>query len=151
MEHRIGVVIGPATGGVREEIVDGDVGDVLLECFAVVEAEDAAGAEDFVVEIEFALLEQREDRDGGDGLGDAGDAEEAGVGGLLVLFGVGHAPGVLEDEFGVAHDGYGERGGEELVEKVAADAEHGAVFFAGGEIVAAALRRRGGGEEEIGW
>ena len=148
VEHGIGVVVGPAAGGVGKEMVDGDVGDVLAEVFAVVEAEDAAGAEDFVVEIEFALLEKREGRDRGDRLGDAGDAEEASVGAFDVLLGVGHPPGALVDKFGVADDGDGERGGEELAQEVAADAEHGGVFFASGEIVAASLRR-GGGEEKV--
>ena len=122
-------------------MIDGDVGDVLAEVFAEVEAEDAAGAEDFVAEVELALLEEREDRDGSDGLGDAGDAEEAAVGGLLVLLGVGHTPGVFVDKFGVADDGDGESGGKELFEEGAAETEHGGVFFAGGEIGAAGLGR----------
>lgn len=122
-----------------EEIVDGDVGDVLAEVFAVVEAEDGAGAEDFVGEFEFALLDEREDRDGGDRFGDAGDAEEAGVGSFLMLLGVGHAPGMLVDEFGVANDRDGKCGGEELFHEGAAESEYGRVFLAGGEVGARAL------------
>ncbi len=70
-------VVGPAAAGVGEEFVDGDVGDPLfVGGLAVFVVEDGAGAEDFVGEVELALLDEGEDGDGGDGLGDGGDAEE---------------------------------------------------------------------------
>jgi hypothetical protein len=83
VDHGVGVVIGPA-GGVGEEMIDGDVGDVrLVGWLAVLDAEDGVGAEDFVGEVEPAPFDEGEDGDGGDGLGDGGDAEEGVLAGLV--------------------------------------------------------------------
>ena len=108
LHHGVGGVVGPAAAGVGEEMVDGDVGDVgLVGRLAVLVAEDAGGAEDFVGEVELALLDEGEDGDGGDGLGDGGDAEEGVLLGLGEMLAVGHADGLVVDEVAVAGDGDG--------------------------------------------
>ena len=108
MHHRVGGVIGPATGSVGQEIVDSDVGDVLLVGrLAVFCAENAGGTEDFVSKVELALFDEGEDGDGGDRLGDGRDAEEAGLLDLHEMLPVPHADGLVVDELAVAGDGNG--------------------------------------------
>ena len=94
--------LGQPPAGVGEEMVDGDVGDPLLVGgLAVLDAEDGGGAEDFVGEVELALLDEGEDGDGGDGHGDGGDAEEGVLGGLGEVLAVGHAGALVEGEAAV--------------------------------------------------
>jgi hypothetical protein len=152
LEHGIGVVVRPAAGGVGEELIDGDVGDVgFVDAFgAVLVAEDAAGAEDLVVEVKLALLDEREDGGGGDGLGDAGDAEDAvsvGEGGVVA---VGDSVGFVEDKLPVAGDGDGERGIAELTLEFGDEAVDLAALCAGELVAVAALGSEWKGEERCG-
>ncbi len=134
--HGVGVVVWPAAGGVGEEMVDGDVGDEgLVGRLAVFDVEDAGGAEDFVVEVELALLDEGEDGDGGDGLGDGGDAEEGVLLDLGEELAVADADGLVVDEHPVAGDGDGGRGDGELFAELAGNAAHFAVLLAGGSTV----------------
>ena len=136
VHHGVGGVVGPAAGGVGEEMVDGDVGDVLLVGrLAVFGAENAGGTEDFIGEVELALFNEREDGDGGDGLGDGGDAEEAGLLDLHEMLAVAHADGLIVDELAVAGDGDGTGGDGELLAEGFGDAAHLATLLAGGTAV----------------
>ena len=158
-DHGVGGVVGPAAGGVGEEMVYGDVGDEgLVGRFAVLDAEDAGGAEDGVVEVENALLNEGEDGDGGDGLGDRGDAEEGFLLGLREILLVGHAYGFVIDEAAVAGDGDGGGGDGELAAEFCGDAAHLAPLLSGRASVLGLREgpeggetygRGGGGGEEI--
>ena len=108
-----------------EEVIDGDVGDVLfVGRLAVLVSEDAGWAEDFVGEVELAFFDEAEDGDRGDGLGDAGDAKEVcGVYLKSVLF-VSHSACLVVDELAVAGDGNGECGHGKLPAEGAGDAAH---------------------------
>src|SRR6202020_1470883 len=78
VHHRISIIGGPAAGSVSQEIVDSNIGNVLLVGrAAVLDAQNGGGTKDLVREIQLALFEQRENCDRGDGLGDRGDAKEA--------------------------------------------------------------------------
>ena len=130
--HGVGGVVGPAAAGVGEEMVDGDVDDVgLVGGLAVLDAEDGARAEDLVGELELALLDEREDGDGGDGLGDGGDAEEGVLLGLIETGFVGHAGGLVVDEAAVAGDGDGGGRDGELAAEFGGEAAHLAALLAG--------------------
>jgi len=136
VHHGVVGVVGPAAAGVGEELVDGDVGDPLLVGgLAVLDVEDGAGAEDFVGEVELALLDEGEDGDGGDGLGDGGDAEEGVLGGLGEVLAVGHADGLVVDELAVAGDGDGGGGDGELAAEFSSETAHFAALLAGGATV----------------
>ena len=133
VRHGVVGVVGPAAAGVGEEIVDGDVGDPLLVGrLAVLDAEDGGGAEDFVGEVELALLDEGEDGDGGDGLGDGGDAEEGVLLGLGEVLAVGHAYGFVVGELAVAGDGDGGGGDGELAAEGSGEAAHFAALLAVG-------------------
>lgn len=132
-EHGVGGVVGPAAGGVGEEVVDGDVGDEgLVGELAIFCAEDAGGAEDFVVEVELALLDEGEDGDGGNRLGDGGDAKEGVLPGLREVCRVGDACCLVVDELAVAGDGDGGGGDGELLAEVGGDAGHFGALLGGG-------------------
>ena len=159
VHHGVVGVVGPAAAGVGEEMVDGDVGDVLLVGgLAVLDAEDGGGAEDFVGEVELALLDEGEDGDGGDGLGDGGDAEEGVLVGLGETCLVGHADGLVVDESAVAGDGDGGGRDGELAAELCGEAAHLAALLAVGASVLGLCEgpeggetygRCGGGGEEI--
>ena len=132
LEHGIGGVVGPAAGGVGEKVIDSDIGDVLLVgSFSIFCAEDAGGPENFVVEIEFALFEQREDGDGSDGFADAGDAEDAGLLGLQSFGAIHHAKRAVVNELAVAGDGDGGSGHGELLIESPDEATHFAAISSG--------------------
>src|SRR5450631_3378761 len=137
VHHGVGVVVGPTARCVGEEMVDGDVCNVLLVGrLAILDAEDAGGAEDLVREVELALLEEREDGDRGDGFGNGGDAEEAVLLDLGEVLTVGHAVGLIVDELAVARDGNGGGGDGVLAAEAFGDAAHLAALLAGGTAVA---------------
>lgn len=149
--HGVVGIVGPAAAGVGEELVDGDVGDPLLVGWlAVLDAEDGAGAEDFVGEAELALLDEGEDGDGGDGLGDGGDAEEGILGGLGEVLAVGHADGLVVDELAVAGDGDGGGGDGELAAEGSGETAHFAALLAGGTTELSLREGFDGGAESCG-
>jgi len=136
VHHGVVIVVGPAAAGVGEEMVDGDVGDPLLVGrLAVLDAEDGAWAEDFVDEVEFALLDEGEDGDGGDGLGDGGDAEERVLLDLGEVLAVAHADGFVVDELAVARDSDRGSGNGELAAKGSGEAAHFSALLAVGASV----------------
>ncbi len=133
VHHGVVGVVGPAAAGVGEELVDGDVGDPLLVGgLAVLDVEDGGGAEDFVGEVELALLDEGEDGDGGDGLGDGGDAEERVLRGLDEMLMVGHADGLVIGELAAAGDGDGGGGDAELLTELSGETTHFAALLAVG-------------------
>lgn len=136
VHHGVGGVGGPTAAGVGEEMVDGDVGDVLLVGrLAVLDAEDGGGAEDLVGELELALFDEGEDGDGGDGYREGGDAEEAVLLGLDEVLAVGHADRLIVDELAVAGDGDGGGRDGELLAEGSGDAAHLAALLAVGAAV----------------
>ncbi len=151
VHHGVGGVVGPAAGGVGEEMVNGDVADVLLVGWlAVFCAEDAGGTEDFVGEVELALFHEGEDGDGGDGLGDGGNAEEAGLLDLHEMPAVAHADGLVVDELAVAGDGDGTGGDGELLAEGCGHAAHLAALLAVGAAVLGLREGFEGGEWDSG-
>jgi len=136
-EHGVTALIVPASGGVGEEVMDGD-GLELIPIFPGPEfREEAVFAKDVIVEFQLALLNQGIDGDGSDGLGDAGDAEAMIDGESFFLLGVGKAKATAIDPFSPICEGDGEARGVELFQEVLRQGADGCGLFCGwgGDIV----------------
>ena len=82
--------IAPAAAGMREQMLDGDlVHSSVIRGLTVISPCDGAWTEDFVDQLDAALLDEREDRDGSDRLAHTGNTKEIHRGGRFIAFTVG--------------------------------------------------------------
>ena len=91
-EHRVAAIILPAAGGVREQMLDGELLDMgLIRWFAVNRPQHRARPEDFVGKPELARFDQAEEGGRGDRLGHASDPEQV-IGSDLLIPGFVRQP-----------------------------------------------------------
>jgi hypothetical protein len=91
---------------VLQQVLNGDLLDGgAIGLAAEGRAQDAARAENGVVQRQKSIVDQAEDGHRGEGLGKAGDAEEVIDADGVVLRGIGQAVALGKDEAALVHDG----------------------------------------------
>jgi len=128
-EHRVVRLVVPAAGGVRQQVMDGDLVDMrMVRRPAEIEAQDGVPPEHPVAKRHAAVLDQRKYRDRGDRFGHAGDAEQIVRRDGFAPFAIGPSDRLLINDPSAVADSDRERRNVVLLHVVAGEIRHRAAF-----------------------
>jgi hypothetical protein len=112
-----------------QQMIDADLGYVWpVGLTSVPGAEDAVGAEDPVLQVEFSFFYKFEDAHRRDWLAHACNTKKAGGGDWLAAFAICNSEGLVVDERPFTRDYDGKAGNVESAHEVHGDGFHQAVF-----------------------